>query len=469
VWIRRGSWFSLPALFLVALISQPRAARADEPGIEHVSPAYVSQVHDLQLRIKVHAPEGATQAFFFARAPGSAANGTAFKRFAMRPPGSSHTVFEGTLPKTFLKGASRVEYYFVAYDAATLKELHADGHTSQNPYSLPVALGRKLTISTQPPGAAVMIDGKAVGKSPLSGTLGRGAHRMLLQLPGHKDLNIDLWMPEDRDVKLDQVLASEEDRSFTRKGSITLNIETDPPGLPVSLDGRQAGVGPLRDLTIDPGEHEITLQESCTRSLSIPVKVSSGGTRLVYIAAEPKLAVLAMRAVDRAGKDIEAKVEIQSGSFLANGVTPQQFVVPVCHTQVAVTAPNGNQRPEQPVLQEETVTPMTVEFRDYLAPPELASARQQAIADSDTGNPGLPPPTIAGYTLLAVGAAALLSGVVLGPVTAVQQSTLHTTYQAGPVAAMQLQTNNAMGNASYALWGAGAGLAIPGTVVVILF
>jgi hypothetical protein len=74
-----------------------------------------------------------------------------------------------------------------------------------------------------------------------------------------------------------------------------------------------------------------------------------------------------------------------------------------------------------------------------------------------------------GWGFVAAGAAAVLTGVALAPVVAAQDSKVMHTSQPGAVAVRQLQTANMQGYVTYALWGGGALLAIPGTAVVLAF
>jgi hypothetical protein len=343
----------------------------------------VNQTHDAQLVIKVHPRGETTGAFAFARTLQKGAGAAGFERFPMRPVGTSRTLFEVILPRSFLQGADRVEYYFVAYEADGKAALRSEG-TEQDPFSLEVERYRSLRIASHPPGASVRVDGRLLrGRTPLSGAAGRGNHHLLLQLPGFNDLNMDFNMPNDRDVQLSPTLTRRDARAFTLPGAARLTIETDPPGLPVSIDGLPAGRSPLPDRTVDPGAHFVSVDDPCMRGVNMRAQVRSGDSRLVYIAAEPQLAGVAVRAVDRTGLDFQAEVEIRSGTSLQTGRTPQRFLVPVCGTSITVTGANGKRWSAEPVLEKGQIKPVVAEFRDVLAPRDRVESRAHALPDRD--------------------------------------------------------------------------------------
>jgi hypothetical protein len=109
-----------------------------------------------------------------------------------------------------------------------------------------------LTVETQPPGAAVMIDGMVFGVTPITVSLNPGAHSMTVGGKG-----------DERVVPLNIGPGAQISQYFELKPSAPiaatgLSVVTDPPGARISVDGRARGNAPLTISDLEAGEYRVT-------------------------------------------------------------------------------------------------------------------------------------------------------------------------------------------------------------------
>lgn len=129
----------------------------------------------------------------------------------------------------------------------------------------------QLTITCQPSGAAVYVDGRRVGKAPLTMTLGAGRHRVYVIHGGRRS-------PE-RTVLL----------AYGDPGKVHIDLDVAPgrlvvtspiSGAEVTLDGSVVGDTPL-DVLVPPGTYAIQIAKVGFQSDSRQVTITSRGTQQV--------------------------------------------------------------------------------------------------------------------------------------------------------------------------------------------
>jgi hypothetical protein len=141
-----------------------------------------------------------------------------------------------------------------------------------------------LVVETNPPGAAVRIAGKVVGKTPLRKTdMAPGAYEIELELKGHRTIRRKVTLEIQKIAKISEGLTA-------RQG--TLAVTTAPPGASVLVDGREIGKTPLAPTATLEGEHTIKLVLSRYQTAARRVMVTEGGLRKVSVTLQPKLGVL---------------------------------------------------------------------------------------------------------------------------------------------------------------------------------
>jgi hypothetical protein len=105
--------------------------------------------------------------------------------------------------------------------------------------SLKIALSPapgKLSIATRPAGAAVVIDGKKAGASPLSVAASPGPHQVSAQLRGYQPKTARVQVPPGEEARHEFEL---------EPVPVPVQFFTSPPGAAVRVDGQPAGRSPV--------------------------------------------------------------------------------------------------------------------------------------------------------------------------------------------------------------------------------
>lgn len=135
-----------------------------------------------------------------------------------------------------------------------------DGGGPQPPVQPPVqppaqVNGGTLTINSTPAGATVLVDGQAIGQTPLEAkAVPAGPHQVVLRLAGHKDFPLTLTIREGRDLMV-PALPLQPDAA--PKALVTVN--SIPPGATILLDGETVGQTPS-NVPMSVGQHVLALK-----------------------------------------------------------------------------------------------------------------------------------------------------------------------------------------------------------------
>jgi hypothetical protein len=162
-----------------------------------------------------------------------------------------------------LKGKTPLEIAQVAsgdYTIKLAKELYytheekftiTDGSDSQRPIILSPAFGT-LTVSSNPVGAEVYVDGQLKGKSPTTvSELPSGEYRLSVQMSLYETLETEIIIEDGKTNQQTIVLAP-------RFG--TLNITGSPTGASIKANGSKIGTIPMVNYHIGTGSVELTIQ-----------------------------------------------------------------------------------------------------------------------------------------------------------------------------------------------------------------
>ncbi len=110
-----------------------------------------------------------------------------------------------------------------------------------------------LTIDSEPPGASILIDGEAVGKTPAAVDVLQGEHQVMLQLPAFADWQKALRVTAGQDQDLGRITL------LPAPGRLALTSV--PSGANVTLDGDFQGQTPLT-VEISPGRaHQLAISK----------------------------------------------------------------------------------------------------------------------------------------------------------------------------------------------------------------
>ena len=152
----------------------------------------------------------------------------------------------------------------------------SDATQSTQDFSLVKAFG-KLSITSDPTGAQVVMDGKPYGVTPLKiNSFPVGNYALTLKLDGSKDITDVL------SVKQGTALAKQYKFDLALGGLV---VSTDPAGASITIDGRATShIAPFTFSTLKEGTHEIYLELPGYLPWSGPVSVSKGQTNRLSIA-----------------------------------------------------------------------------------------------------------------------------------------------------------------------------------------
>ena len=112
----------------------------------------------------------------------------------------------------------------------------------------------KVTIDSTPPGLALTIDGKDVGKTPYAATLNAGDHKLGAKADGYRKTEQAITVSQGQSLAVKLAL----DKLPPDVSAPQLTIASDPPGARLLIDGKDAGPTPYSQPS-SPGEHTLTV------------------------------------------------------------------------------------------------------------------------------------------------------------------------------------------------------------------
>ncbi len=134
---------------------------------------------------------------------------------------------------------------------------------------VPPALGT-LSVQTNPPGAAVFVDGVAHGNTPARISLPAGSHILELRRGG---------VP--RSIPLSITAGAEASQYLEMPDTPStgsLLVQSEPPGARVTIDGVEHGTAPTTAADLAPGEHDVVLQAEGGAPVKQKVLIQAGVT-----------------------------------------------------------------------------------------------------------------------------------------------------------------------------------------------
>jgi len=186
-----------------------------------------------------------------------------------------------------------------------------------------------VRFESDPEGARLLMDG-----SPLCGTEG-GCTRML---PGGRHLvrmELDGYVPREAVVELEdgQIL------DWTLQPNFGwLSVTTDPVGLPVFIDERDVGPGPIKDLRVEAGPRKVQARGACFRSKEKTIRIRRGKKANLRLRPRARTRTVEVRALDDKGRSVKARVSVDGTRV---GRAPGRFEVDACGSNIEVKGPKG--------------------------------------------------------------------------------------------------------------------------------
>jgi hypothetical protein len=135
--------------------------------------------------------------------------------------------------------------------------------------SIGVAATSSVTVTSEPSGSAVVVDGSGVGVTPLTTALAAGTHQLQVGDEAPQTITVDAGA----NSSLHVILARAGAAGAAIVGSVA--ITTNPPGAAVTVDGVPRGVSPVQVPGLTPGTHAVTLARA-GRLLRRTVSVEAG-------------------------------------------------------------------------------------------------------------------------------------------------------------------------------------------------
>ncbi len=158
-----------------------------------------------------------------------------------------------------------------------------------------------VTISSEPPGGTVFVDGNEVGQTPLELELRSGRHDVEVRRDGFKTFRETLDVEPATAIELPTIVM--------RPSDGTLVVSSKPDGATVLVDGQYRGRSPLR-LELDPGrDYRVEVSRAGYRPAVRTVRLRSGQTRRETITLEPVIGVVDL---DVAPADVELVLDGKS-------------------------------------------------------------------------------------------------------------------------------------------------------------
>ncbi len=128
----------------------------------------------------------------------------------------------------------------------------------------------KLVVKAQPAGSAVLLDGKELGKTPLTLEVAVGAYKLEVRsVDGMSSLTADVVIHADQETDIKGKL------EFV---GCKLTVASQPEGARVLVNGKELGVTPLKDASIPAGEHEIRVEKDGFEPHVAKLSAKKGGS-----------------------------------------------------------------------------------------------------------------------------------------------------------------------------------------------
>jgi len=138
-----------------------------------------------------------------------------------------------------------------------------------------------VTITSEPAGSAVAIDGAPRGQTPLTVALNSGAHIIVVGTgvqARSQSINVTRGGDSSMHMQLPAAVAAP---AAVAKG--TLQIATEPPGARVWVDGEARGTAPITISNLNGGDHAVTVRSGSDERINRTVTVKEGGTASLII------------------------------------------------------------------------------------------------------------------------------------------------------------------------------------------
>ncbi|HUO83384.1 MAG TPA: PEGA domain-containing protein [Gammaproteobacteria bacterium] len=141
-----------------------------------------------------------------------------------------------------------------------------------------------VSFSSQPPGATVLVDGEAQGRTPVTVEVGDGSHEVALRLDGYKTWRNRLEVAGDVPQTVPEIVLEKADGQ--------LSLRSSPTGASVTVAGSYRGQTPI-SLALPPGRaYEIGLSKAGYQKAARTVRVDAAEDQSLDVALQPIVGVI---------------------------------------------------------------------------------------------------------------------------------------------------------------------------------
>ncbi len=186
-----------------------------------------------------------------------------------------------------------------------------------------------VSFSSSPGAAVVLVDGDVLCQStPCKKSLGRGPHSVVMQKERYEKRSERVAVAPG--TKLEWKLEA----AFG-----TLSVSSEPSGLAVYVDGERVGESPVSSHELDPGAHEVWVEDRCYLKKGERFGLAKGESKQLSFAPAARESAVEVKAEDGDGDAVEAKVLVDGKEV---GATPGTWKVALCSEKVEVRSSEGS-------------------------------------------------------------------------------------------------------------------------------
>ncbi len=180
-----------------------------------------------------------------------------------------------------------------------------------------------VSFFSQPEGAVVLVNANMVCKNtPCSKSVPKGRHLVSMQAERH----------EKKQERMNLAEGTKVDWKLTPNFG-WLTVRSEPTGMKVLVNDRDAGKTPLERQEKAPGKYKVLVASECHYDSGEEVRVEKGQERKVEVALKEKQGAVKVKANDEKGNDIVADVYVDGKKV---GRTPGTYKVSVCAKELVV-------------------------------------------------------------------------------------------------------------------------------------
>ncbi len=180
-----------------------------------------------------------------------------------------------------------------------------------------------VSVDSDPPGATVLVDGEALGVTPLSAEILQGERTLQLQAAGYADMTRELRINPGDNVDLGTLALL--------PAAGLLSLESRPTGANVTVGGEYRGQTPLTVELAPDTEHRILLSRPGYRRYARSVSLKAGETSSMKAELEAQLGEVVFDI-----RPAEAELRL-NGELVGRG--PQTLSLPAFEHRVEITLP----------------------------------------------------------------------------------------------------------------------------------